>query len=83
MTRYTGDSDSDTEIDDNNTEIEKTDEEIMYESVYFKYCFDGCKTIDDILYNLDGLKQLFEQWKHEFDTGYCFIDKILKINIKM
>jgi hypothetical protein len=62
-----------------------SDEEsfIDYESVYFKYCFEDCTKIDDILERLEGLKQLFEQYKKEgheliqpVDTGYCFIDKI-------
>lgn len=58
-------------------------EDIQYESVYFKYWFDGCKTIDDVLSHIEGLKQTFEQWKKEgheltqpVDTGYCFIDKV-------
>jgi len=58
-------------------------EDIQYESVYFKYWFEGCKTIDEVLINIEGLKQTFEQWKKEgheltqpVDTGYCFIDKI-------
>ena len=58
---------------------------IQYESVYFKYCFEGCASIDDILCVLDGLKQQFEQWKREnheltkpVDTGYCIIDKIVQ-----
>lgn len=38
---------------------------IQYESVYFKYCFEGCASIDDILCVLDGIKQQFEQWKRE------------------
>lgn len=62
-----------------------SDEEsfVDYESVYFKYCFEDCMKIDDILERLEGLKQLFEQFKkdgHELtqpvDNGYCFIDKI-------
>jgi len=60
-------------------------EEVEYESVYFKYWFEGCKTIDDVLCGIQGLKQTFEQWKKEgheltqpVDTGYCFIDKVYK-----
>lgn len=62
---------------------EQSDDTVIeYESVYFKYCFEGCEKIDDIIFVLDGLKQQFEQWKKEgheltqpVDTGYCFIDK--------
>ena len=61
------------------SESESEDE---YESVYFKYCFEGCETIDDILCTLNRLKQQFEQYKKDghkltqpVDTGYCFIDK--------
>jgi uncharacterized coiled-coil DUF342 family protein len=61
---------------------------IEYESVYFKYCFEGCEKIDDVLERLDALKQQFEQWKiegHELtqpvDTGYCFIDKVTESDI--
>ena len=64
-----------------------SENEIEYESVYFKYCFEDCKTIDEVLYCIDRLKNQFEQWKKEgheltqpVDTGYCFIDKIYKEN---
>lgn len=67
--------------DDGNMESEA--ESVMYESVYFKYWFEGCKTIDDVLCNIEGLRQQFEAWKEEgheltqpVDTGYCFIDKV-------
>lgn len=60
-------------------------EEVQYESVYFKYWFEGCKTINEVLVGIEGLKQTFEQWKKEgheltqpVDTGYCFINKIYK-----
>jgi len=53
--------------------------------VIFKYWFENCKTIDEVLSGIEGLKQTFEQWKKEeheltqpVDTGYCFIDKIYK-----
>ena len=68
----------------NNNECE-SEEDIQYESVYFKYWFENCKTIDEVLSGIEGLKQTFEQWKKEgheltqpVDTGYCFIDKIYK-----
>lgn len=68
---------------DFNADSESEDTFIEYESVYFKYCFEECAKIDDILERLDALKQQFEQWKiegHELtqpvDSGYCFIDKV-------
>lgn len=68
--------------EENNYESDE-DSFIDYESVYFKYCFEDCTKIDDILERLESLKNLFEQYKkdgHELtqpvDNGYCFIDKI-------
>jgi hypothetical protein len=62
---------------------QESEQDIIYESVYFKYCFDGCESIDEILCRLDALKQEFEEYKKEghkltqsVDNGYCFIDKI-------
>ena len=74
--------------DNNNNNVSEDEEnDIEYESVYFKYCFEDCKTIDEVLYCIDRLKDQFEQWKKEgheltqpVDTGYCFIDKIYKEN---
>jgi len=64
---------------------ENESEDIQFESVYFKYWFEGCKTIDEVLGGIEALKDQFEQWKkegheltHPVDTGYCFIDKIYK-----
>jgi hypothetical protein len=61
-----------------------SDEETEYESLYFKYWFDGCKTIDEVLCGVEALKIQFEEWKKEgyqlrqpVDTGYCFIDKVI------
>ena len=75
------DTEIDTEID---TDID-TEEEIEYESIYFKYWFDNCSTIDDVLTGIEALKCKFEQWKVEghvlsqrVNNGYCFIDKIYK-----
>lgn len=69
-----------------------SDEEsfIDYESVYFKYCFEDCTKIDDILERLESLKKLFEQYKkdgHELtqpvDNGYCFIDKVCEKTLEL
>lgn len=55
-----------------------------YESFYFKYLFEGCTTIDEIVSQLNNLTSLFEQYKqdgHELvapvESGYCFIDSVL------
>jgi hypothetical protein len=63
--------------------VSQDDTFIEYESIYFKYWFEGCENINDILERLNDLKQQFEQWKiegHELtqpvDNGYCFIDKV-------
>lgn len=69
------------------SEYSDTDNEqsecLSYESVYFKYCFEHCTNIDDIIHTLESLKQYFEQLKNEgheltqpVDSGYCFIDKV-------
>lgn len=49
---------------------------------YFKYEFEGCQNIDDILANLDRLKELFGKFKNEgynlredVSGGYCFLYK--------
>lgn len=75
------------ELDEQSEELEELDEgeSINYELVYFKYWFDGCKTIDNVLSRIEALKEQFEQWKKEgheltqpVDTGYCYIDKMYK-----
>jgi hypothetical protein len=55
-----------------------------YDSFYFKYLFEGCSTIDDIISQLTTLKNMFEQYKEQghdlvapVDSGYCFIDAVL------
>lgn len=68
--------------DSENEEYENSEESIQYESVYFKYWFDGCQTIDDILDGIEALKLHFQELKNDgykltqpVDTGYCFTDK--------
>lgn len=58
---------------------------IEYETIYFKYCFEDCNTMDEIIEVLDELKKQFEEWKKEghkltqpVNNGYCFIDKIVE-----
>ena len=60
---------------------ESTYEEENMETIYFKYEFDGCETIDEILDNLDRLTKQFELYKqagylmrHPVDTGYCHLE---------
>ncbi len=83
----------DNDLDSNGDTIEySTDEEydIEYDSedsedrdecVYFKYYFENCECIDDILCRIEGLKQEFEKYKENgyelcrpVDTGYCFLN---------
>ena len=78
------DLEGDTKENGYDTDID-TEEEIEYESIYFKYWFDNCSTIDDVLTGIEALKCKFEQWKVEghvlsqkVNNGYCFIDKIYK-----
>jgi hypothetical protein len=66
-----------------NTEHENTESESeQYESVYFKYEFEHCESIDDILQQLEHLTHYFKQLKDDgyrlleaVNNGYCFIDK--------
>lgn len=76
------------DLEDGMTEFENEsdcDTTVEYESLYFKYCFDHCQNITDIIDTLDSLKEYFLQLKkdgHELtqpvDTGYCFIDKVIE-----
>jgi hypothetical protein len=59
-------------------DVEENEDDIFY----FKYEFEGCKTIDDILSNLDRLKEMFENLKNDgyklredVNSGYCFLYK--------
>lgn len=76
---------NDSENNSNNSNSrELTDEDYEeYKSIYFKYCFEQCNNIDDILNTLNSLKEYFEQLAkdgHKLVSpvcdGYCFIDKI-------
>jgi hypothetical protein len=75
--------------DDTVIETESIPEEIdidimeYYESFYFKYLFEGCSSIDEIIDQLDLIKNTFQRFKdqgHELlspvQSGYCFVDKI-------
>jgi hypothetical protein len=72
--------------DDEDEEDEDDDyDETEYESVYFKYCFDGCETIDDVIESLKSLTKYFEDIKAEghnlrepVDSGHCFLTKIVE-----
>lgn len=66
-----------------NEEEEEEEEDIQYELIHFKYWFEGCKTIDEVLCGIESLKENFEELKkegheltQEVNNGYCFIDKI-------
>lgn len=65
----------------NNNEIENLEENFL-EIYYFKYEFEGCRDINDILCNLDRLKQIFSEMQNEgyklredVRGGYCFLNK--------
>ena len=67
---------------DSNYELDESDDDKEYNSIYFKYCFEQCNDIDDILNTLNSLKEYFEQLAkdgHKLVSpvcdGYCFIDK--------
>lgn len=75
--------------DDTVIETESIPEEIdidimeYYESFYFKYLFERCSTIDEVINQLDLIKNIFQRFKdqgHELlspvQSGYCFVDKI-------
>lgn len=58
-----------------------------YECIHFKYEFDDCETIDDVLLHLEELKKVFEKYKldgnnllEKVSKGYCLIDKIVDIS---
>jgi hypothetical protein len=83
------DADNDNDNDDEESDCVVIEEEYSeesdteYESVYFKYCFEHCTNIDDIIHTLESLKSYFEELKSEgheltqpVDSGYCFIDKV-------
>lgn len=64
-----------------------SESDVEYESIYFKYCFEHCNKIQDVIDTLDSLKSYFEQLQNEgheltepVDGGYCFIDKIYQEN---
>lgn len=71
------------EEDEDDEEVDETE----YESVYFKYCFEGCETIDDVIDSLKSLTKYFEDIKAEghnlrepVDSGHCFLTKIIEPN---
>jgi hypothetical protein len=62
---------------------EDDEEEINYETVYFKYEFDGCQNIDEVIQQLENLKVYFQTIKNEghnllqpVDSGHCILTKI-------
>lgn len=76
------DDDQESDCDVFEEEYEQS-ECLSYESVYFKYCFEHCTNIDEIISTLQSLKEYFEELKKEgheltqpVDSGYCFIDKV-------
>lgn len=52
-------------------------------TLYFKYEFEGCKTIDEVLQRLDELRNYFQSIKDEghsliqpIDSGHCIFTKL-------
>ena len=77
-------SNSDVEVyNDTNSECNNSDNSEEYKSIYFKYCFEQCNSIDDILTTLNSLKEYFEQLAKDGHNlvypvcdGYCVFDKV-------
>jgi hypothetical protein len=72
-------------LDEIDTEIEEDYEDDFeeHESFYFKYCFENCTNISQIIIRLEEIKAIFEEYQRNgyelispVDSGYCFIDKI-------
>lgn len=74
-------------ITDEESDDEDDIDETEYESVYFKYCFEGCENIDDVIESLKSLTKYFEDIKAEghnlrqpVDSGHCYLTKIIEPN---
>ena len=66
--------------DDNDEEY---DEEPDNVTLYFKYEFEGCTTIDEVIQRLDELRNYFQSIKDEghslvqpIDSGHCIFTKL-------
>lgn len=74
---------NDSDDDDVPDLISDDEEEINYETVYFKYEFDGCQNIDEVIQQLENLKVYFQTIKNEghnllepIDSGHCILTKV-------
>ena len=77
------DSDEEESINEQDEEYNEESDTDSLSYVYFKYCFEHCTNIDDVISTLESLKSYFEELKkegHELTqpvvSGYCFIDKV-------
>jgi hypothetical protein len=74
-----GDNESEEDIPD----LVSCDDEPEHESIYFKYAFDGCKTIEDVIHQLDYIRNYLQSIKDEghnllepIDSGHCILTKL-------
>jgi hypothetical protein len=58
-----------------------------YQSIYFKYCFEQCNNITEVINTLNSLKEYFEQLSKDGNElvspvcdGYCFFNKVNNTN---
>ena len=82
QSRIENDSENDDDVPDLISDDEEEDE-INYETVYFKYEFDGCQNIDEVIQQLENLKIYFQTIKNEghnllepIDSGHCILTKV-------
>ena len=73
---------SDVEFEDLSLEDSSEENSRPFETIYFKYLFENCHNIDDILERLRSLTEQFQQYKDEGHQllspvygGWCEIDK--------
>lgn len=68
--------------DENECDCEQCYMDRKYDSFYFKYLFEQCESVDDIILELESLTELFKKYKENncnllapVDNGYVFIEK--------
>jgi hypothetical protein len=74
---------NDTNSECNNSYNSEECDSEEYNSIYFKYCFEQCNNISDVINTLNSLKEYFEQLAKDGNElvspvcdGYCFFDKV-------
>lgn len=86
LEEFESDNELDNELEndvDNDVDNEESDDNDEYKSIYFKYCFEQCNNISDVINTLNSLKEYFEQLAKDGNElvspvcdGYCFFDKV-------